>query len=301
MTIADRFSGHESFVCRYGWLPKAYQAVAADPELLRDEARATHSLGIGRNMLKSLQFWCEATGVLVSVSGQGHRPGPIGYTLLDSEHGWDPHLESLESLWLLHWRLCSGAGLAAWAEVFGEGRLVRFDRQRLIGALAQRAEGTARPLASSTLEQHASIFLQTYYQAERSGDDTSWSPLQDLSLLRASKEEDGRIVFNTDLRAPVGLTLRVFAIALVAFTTPSGQGTSSVDFHQLLKGAKSPGVIFRLDEHQLRAFIENVAQGPLRGALRFIDTSDTQSIVLEREHVAPSYLLAAQEETPVHA
>lgn len=301
MTIADRFSGHESFVCRYGWLPKAYQAVAADPELLRDEARATHSLGIGRNMLKSLQCWCEATGVLVPVSGQGHQPGPIGYTLLDPEHGWDPHLESLESLWLLHWRLCSGAGLAAWSEVFGEGRLVRFDRQRLIAALAQRAEGAARPLASSTLEQHASIFLQTYYQAERSGDDTSWSPLQDLSLLRASKEEDGRIVFSTDLRAPIGLTLRVFAIALIAFATPHGQGKASVDFHQLLKGAGSPGVIFRLDEHQLRAFIENVAQGPLRGALRFIDTSDTQSIVLEREHVVPSYLLAAQEETPAHA
>ena len=100
---------------------------------------------------------------------------------------------------------------------------------------------------------------------------------------------------------PVGLTLRVFAIALIAFAIPDGQSTSSVDFHQLLKGAHSPGVIFRLDEHQLRAFIENVAQGPLRGALRFIDTSDTQSIVLEREHVAPSYLQTAQEEAPIHA
>ena len=301
MTVADRFSGHESFVCRYGWLPKAYQAVTADPELLRDDERAMHTLGIGRNMLKSLQFWCEATGVLVPVAGKGHQPGPIGRTLLDPDHGWDPHLESLESLWLLHWRLCSGAGLAAWSEVFGEGRLMRFDRQRLIAALAQRAEGAARPLASSTLEQHASIFLQTYYQAERSGDDTSWSPLQDLSLLRATKEEDGRVVFSTDLRAPIGLTLRVFAIALIAFAAPDGQGTSSVDFQRLLKGSQSPGVIFRLDEHQLRAFVENVAQGPLRGALRFIDTSDTQSVVLQREHVDPSYLLTAHEEAPVHA
>lgn len=301
MTVADRFSGHESFVCRYGWLPKAYQAVLADPELLRDDERAMHTLGIGRNMVKSLQFWCEATGVLDPVPGQGHQPGLVGRTLLDPEHGWDPHLESLEALWLLHWRLCSGAGLAAWSEVFSEGRLVRFDRQRLIGALAQRAESAARPLAASTLEQHASIFLQTYYQAERSGDDTSWSPLQDLSLLRAAKEEDGRIVFSTDLRAPIGLSLRVFAIALIAFATPDGQGTASVDFQRLLKGARSPGVIFRLDEHQLRAFIENVAQGPLRGALRFIDTSDTQSVVLQREHVDPSYLLTAHEEAPVHA
>jgi hypothetical protein len=274
MTIADRFSGHESFVCRYGWLPKAYQAVTTDANLLRDEDRAMHRLGIGRNMLKSLQFWCEATGVLVAAASQGHIPGSIGRLLLDPEHGWDPHLESLESLWLLHWRLCTGAGLAAWSEVFGEGRLVRFDRQRLIASLSQRAAGGSRPLATSTLEQHASIFLQTYFQAERNGDDTSWSPLQDLPLLRAVKEEDGRIVFNTDLRSPIGLSLRVFAIALVAFVD-NEQGATSVDFHRLLKGAYSPGAVFRLDEHQLRMFVENVAQGPLLGALRFVDTSDT--------------------------
>lgn len=301
MTIGDRFSGHESFVCRYGWLPKAYRAVSVDPELLKDEERAMHVLGIGRNMLKSLQFWCEATGVLVSVTGHGHQPGSVGRKLLDPEHGWDQYLESLESLWLLHWRLCTCAALAAWSEVFGEGRLVRFDRQRLVAALAQRAEGSVRPLAASTLEQHAAIFLQSYYQADRNGDDTSWCPLRDLALLRATKEEDGRIVFNTDLRAPIGLSLRVFAIALVEFVAPSEQGFSSVDFHHLLKGVNSPGVVFRLDEYQLRAFVENVAQGPLRDAMRFVDTSDTQSVVLHRDRIDPYYLLEAHEEAPIHA
>lgn len=301
MTIGDRFSGHESFVCRYGWLPKAYQAVSVDPELLKDEERAMHTLGIGRNMLKSLQFWCEATGVLVPVAGHGHQPGPVGRKLLDPEYGWDQHLESLESLWLLHWRLCTRAALAAWSEVFGEGRLGRFDRQRLVAALAQHAEGSARPLAASTLEQHAAIFIQSYYQAERNGDDTSWCPLQDLALLRATKEEDGRIVFNTDIRAPIGLSPRVFAIALVEFVASSDQGASSVDFHRLLKGMNSPGVVFRLDEYQLRAFVESVAKGPLCDAMRFVDTSDTQSVVLHRDRIDPNYLLEAHEEAPIHA
>ncbi|MBU9169583.1 DUF4007 family protein [Burkholderia gladioli] len=301
MTISDRFSGHESFVCRYGWLPKAYQAVSTDPDLLRDEERAMHTLGIGRNMVRSIQFWCEATGVLVPTSGHGHRLGAIGRKLLDPSDGWDPHLESLESLWLLHWRLCTSAALAAWSIVFGDGRLMRFDRLRLIAALAERAEGAARPLAASTLEQHASIFLQTYYQPERNGDDTSWCPLQDLSLLRATKEEDGRIVFNTDFRAPVGLSLRVFAIALVEYMASGDGGSSSVDFQSLLKGASSPGVVFRLDEHQLRTFVENLAQGALHGALRFVDTSDTQSVVLDRNRVDQLYLLMADQEASAHA
>ena len=301
MTITDRFSGHESFVCRYGWLPKAYQAVSADPHLFRDEERAMHQLGIGRNMVKSLQFWCEAMGVLSFVAGQGHIPGPIGRKLLDPDHGWDPHLESFESLWLLHWRLCTNAALAAWSVVFGEARLVRFDRQRLIGALAERAAGAARPLAPSTLEQHASIFLQSYYQAERSSDDTSWCPLQDLLLVRASKEEDGRIVFNTDLRAPVGLSLRVFAIALVEYVKTNNNGSFSVEFLHLLKGKNSPGVIFRLDEYQLRTFVENLADGVLNGALRFIDTSDTQSVVVDTSRVDQHYVLNADKEAIAHA
>jgi hypothetical protein len=120
-------------------------------------------------------------------------------------------------------------------------------------------------------------------------------------LLRAAKEEDGRIVFNTGLRTPIGLSLRVFAIALVELVASCEQGSSSVDFQRLLKGSGSPGVVFRLDEHQLRALVENMAQGPLRDAVRFVDTSDTQSVVLLRDRIDPYYLLEAQEEAPIHA
>jgi hypothetical protein len=42
----DRFSGHESFLCRYGWLPKAYSAVKTDSTLLRNEESAMNVLGI---------------------------------------------------------------------------------------------------------------------------------------------------------------------------------------------------------------------------------------------------------------
>ena len=54
------FSGHESFACRYGWLPKLYEAVTDDPSLFSSDDRAILRLGIGRNMVKSLRFWGEA-------------------------------------------------------------------------------------------------------------------------------------------------------------------------------------------------------------------------------------------------
>ena len=51
------FSGHESFPCRYGWLPKLYEAISADPTLFSDDENAIVTLGIGRNMVKSIRFW----------------------------------------------------------------------------------------------------------------------------------------------------------------------------------------------------------------------------------------------------
>jgi len=296
----ERYSGHESFVCRYGWLPKAFKAVKANPEIMRSEELAMTTLGIGRNMVKSLQFWAEAANVIATGEASRHELGVIGSRLFDQEGGWDPHLESLDALWLIHWQLSTHANLAAWNEVFGEGKLVRFDRQQLINALVQRGAGSARPLAASTLEQHASIFVQTYFQAERGSDDTSWCPLQDLGLIKATKTGDGRTVYSTDVGAPIGLSVRVFGMALVDFVMR--QGTSnSADFNQVLRGDYSPGVVFRLDEYQLRQFVERAISSHLSGAVRFVDTADTQSIVLTPKELDPQYMLRKHEEALQHA
>ncbi|MBI3346979.1 MAG: DUF4007 family protein [Burkholderiales bacterium] len=291
--VAERYSGHESFVCRYGWLPKVYRAISSDPGLLRDEERAIQVLGIGRNMVKSLSFWSEAAGVLRVADEGGHEPGEVGRLLFGGDAPWDTYLESLESLWLIHWYLCVKGGAAAWREVFADGKLIRFEKRQLVEALARRSEGAARPLAQTTLEQHASIFIQSYYQEERGIDDTSWSPLQDLRLLRVSKSDDGRAVFDTSARAPVGLSCRVFGIAVVEFVTsmPSGK---SADLQLLLHGVGSPGAVFRLDESQLRLFVDLLCE-TWPDAIRFVDTADTQSIVVDASKLNAQYMLQTKE------
>lgn len=289
----NRFSGHESFICRYGWLPKVYRAVKNDASLLRNDERATQALGIGRNMVKSIQFWGEASGVLRSANERGHEPGPVGKLLFGGRSPWDSHLESLESLWLIHWYLVSKGGLAAWSEVFGEGNLIRFEKKQLVAALAQRGEGAARPLAMSTLEQHASIFIQSYYQDERGTDDTLWCPLQDLGLMKAIKSEHGGAVYNTEAKAPVGLTCRIFGIALTDFIASSENG-QSVEFQRLLKSPGSPGLVFRLDEAQLRIFVDKLVElNPT--AIRFVDTADTQTVIIDLEKIDQQYRLQLEE------
>ena len=294
-TPNERFSGHESFVCRYGWLPKVHRAAQYQPTILKDEESAMQTLGIGRNMVKSLQFWAESSGIIESNGEGGHASGLLGSMLL-AEGGTDPHLESLESLWLIHWRLSTRANIAAWNLVFGEAKLIRFERSRLISALADRGANLSRALAPSTLEQHASILINSYLPSARSGDDTSWCPLQDLGVLKASKTEDGRTIYSTDVGSPIGLTPRAFASALIDYMTSRSKGGWTVDLHSVLKGEFSPGLVFRLDEYQLREFIQACVDGVLKDALRFVDTADTQSLVLQPEELSPEYRTWAQVE-----
>jgi hypothetical protein len=287
-TPNERFSGHESFVCRYGWLPKIHRAVQHQPTILKDEEAAMQALGIGRNMVKSLQFWAESSGIIEANGEGGHESGPLGRLLL-AAGGIDPYLESLESLWLIHWRLTTRANVAAWNLIFGEARLVRFERNRLIAALAERGATLARALAPSTLEQHASILINSYLPSARSGDDTSWCPLQDLGVLKASKTEDGRTIYNTDVGSPIGLTPRAFAIALIDYMARGSKGDLTVDLQSVLKGESSPGLVFRLDEYQVRDFIQACVDTVLKDALRFVDTADTQSLVLQPEELSLEY------------
>lgn len=51
-----RFSGHETFACRYSWLPKAFAELSSSPLLFTNEENAMVRLGVGKNMVKSIRF-----------------------------------------------------------------------------------------------------------------------------------------------------------------------------------------------------------------------------------------------------
>src|SRR4029450_3659562 len=90
--INYRFSGHETFPCRYTWLPKAVQSLAQDPSLFRNEDQAMVRLGVGKNMVRAMRFWTDVAGVSVDGIDGGSVVSSFGSDLL-SESGYDPFLE----------------------------------------------------------------------------------------------------------------------------------------------------------------------------------------------------------------
>src|SRR5260370_33784472 len=87
------FSGHETFPFRYPWLKKGFDAALEDGNVfLRDDAVTT--LGVGKNMVRSIRHWCLAAGVLVeNLGGGGALPTADLGSLLLGDDGLGPYLE----------------------------------------------------------------------------------------------------------------------------------------------------------------------------------------------------------------
>ena len=101
-----RFSGHETFPCRYAWLPKAFSEILASPKALADDQEAMIALGVGKNMVRAIRFWLQATGMATAAGGGALAPTPFGRKLLGPK-GADPYLEDIRTIWLLHWQIAS--------------------------------------------------------------------------------------------------------------------------------------------------------------------------------------------------
>jgi Protein of unknown function (DUF4007) len=134
-----RFSGHETFACRYAWLPKAYRAIKADAAVFVDEQAAMVDLGIGKNMVRSLRFWVEATG-LAEPANRELRLTDFAHAIFGSK-GFDPYLEDIRTLWLLHWKLSSRrkGGLFAWRFLLNHWPYPELTRSEALSAFARES------------------------------------------------------------------------------------------------------------------------------------------------------------------
>lgn len=277
-----RYSGHESFVLRVGWLRKYYDAATLRPEVLESDEAAITGLGIGRNMVKSLEFWAGATDI-VQRSGKALAPGALGTLLFHPENGIDLFMESADAVALVHWGLVANANLAAWELVFGHKSLNRFTKRQLIERLTARATSLKRALSPLTIEQHVSILLASYtppLSSEEQSADGAPCPLHDLELIRliqtASKDE----LFEVRSQDRLQLQPQTFGRILAQYWAAAHPGAESIPFDSVLNGHKSPGTAFRLTAYALENAVARLEE-KTNGAFRLLDTADTRRIGIQ--------------------
>src|SRR5712691_5041349 len=97
------FAKHESFYIRDGWLYKGLRATIDDP-MIFVSSDAPERLGLGKNMVRALRYWMQATGLTEEFwenRARAQHLTSLGQVILDN----DPYLELEGSLWLIHHQL----------------------------------------------------------------------------------------------------------------------------------------------------------------------------------------------------
>lgn len=260
--VRPRFSGHETFACRFAWLPKAVRLIARDPKALSDDERAILELGLGKNMVRALRFWLEAFDV-ASADGGTWSLRPFGEALF-GKNGLDLYIERVETQWLLHWRLSSAyeKPLFAWRHIFYRRMRPDFTRSELLAEMRIESERLGSEHSDVTLLQHADIFIHSYLGSinSTSPEDALDGPLVDLGILRrfGRRRSADRIepVF-TLARIPIGeIGAAVVDYAIASYWKERRAAESVVTFRDLAHGEGSPGATLRMEADDLRDHLE---------------------------------------------
>lgn len=292
---AFRFSGHESFACRYAWLPKAYRALRMDPALFSDEEGAMLELGIGKNMVRSLRFWVEAMGLV-------HEPAlrSPGLVLTDFAHaifaedGFDPYLEDVRTQWLIHWKLSSAMErpLFAWSHLINDWPLPEFTRSEALAAFQRESRKMEGGHSEVTLGQHLDVFLHTYLPSRNKTvgvEDSLDGPLVDLNFLLPAGQRKGDLgrwepVYVFRREAKPEITAALFDYCLMEFWNSKKEKTLTLRAATL--GAGSPGQVFKLPEDDVRARLEEKGDRDYQTSYHY-QPSAVQGLLSERKQAAP--------------
>ena len=290
-----RISGHETFPCRYAWLPKAVRGLQEDPKLFGDEEGAMVKLGVGKNMVRSIRFWSQVMGMAEAETKRSSLSVTDFGRILLAEKGVDPFLEDIRTLWLLHWNLATNIEnpLLAWDFLLNRWHEPEVVRSAALKALQKEAEKQENQLSMVTLQQHFNTFLHTYYPTRgRKGEvqeDNLDCPLVELELIlkigereldRCSGTHEAIYVFNREEKPDISPELFVYCLS--DFWEKRHGVESTLTLREIAHGHGSPGQTFKLPEEDVRTRVEALAQ-QTDGFLKYMESANLQQVQKTRD------------------
>lgn len=289
--MAFRFSGHESFACRYAWLPKALGAIQSNPDVFADEEKAMVRLGVGKNMVRSIRFWVEATGMAQPAAGGGLKPTALGRWIF-RPRGHDPYLEDIQTLWLIHWNLSTHINdpLFAWDFLVNRWQDPELTESAVLKAFAREAAAQDRKktLSPVTLQQHFQVFLHTYIptrgrKAEIAEDNLD-CPLTELDLLVkiGEREIDAGRFAREDVYAfrredKPDISPALFSYCLYDYWEKVSPNEKTLSVRAIATGAGAPGQVFKIPEDDIYKRLTDLRE-TTNGALRYQESTALQQV-----------------------
>jgi len=284
-----RFSGHQSFPFRNTWLTKGVVNCAENPAIFREDD-ALVILGVGKNMVDSIKYWCLATRVLEidperrNNRGYYLRPTTLGDKIFLDGGGWDRYLEDEGTLWLLHYLLATNP---AWATTvyfaFNEMPGLEFTRSGLKQAITSIAEKIPQlRWSENTIRRDLNVFIRMYVGSHNatgvSIEDSLDCPLAELGLIY---EEPTQRIYAFSRGFKDSLPDAVVLYAIWNYTQHKDE-QRTFTFDELAYQPLGPGRVFKLDEPALAERLERLSD-LTGGALQLTETAGYRQVLITQD------------------
>lgn len=303
-----KFTGHDTFPLRYGWLFKSVNHMnnngkfqTSNEEYTR---RAIVELGVGKNMVNAIRYWAEASAVITPTNIKGsieHNVSDVGKFIFgdqDSVEGADPYLENLGSIWLIHFLLNFNSDyLSAYRYFFNFSNIQSFEKKKLLDDFMDDAIHLIGNDANNinTLKKDLDCFLNTYAKKKKAftnkkgskiDEDHFSSPLTELNLIN----ETSNAFYISELSERPSLPNEIFAYALLEFIKVENEdsGIDTVDFDSLLTKPFSPGRIFRLSEGGLGHKLDDL-QKITSSSIKWVDSLGLRQVRVDSKLLSDTF------------
>ena len=285
-----KFSGHQTFPFRFGWLEKGVREVAERPTAFF-EPDALVRLGVGKNMVDSIKHWCQVAQLVELDStvprntGRFLQPTDLATKLLLDKHPWDPFLEDDATLWLIHWLIVSNQSVGTtWRLLFSRFYRPDFTKREVLNFLVAFTEKRGINVKESVIARDVDCFLHTYVTGmtgkKLAALEESFScPLLELGVIQMTL--DGEL-FRFAIGPKPSLPVSVFGYALDEYFHRTRGARQTMSVQDCLYGADSPGQAFKLDENSIIGYVESL-EGMTGSAIGLDETAGLRQIYFRRE------------------
>jgi hypothetical protein len=253
------FSGHESFICKHFWLKKGYDFIVANGDFKYETA--VMDLGVGKNMVNSIDHWMKSYGLL----DKSNNITDLAKKIFNSRGGYDSYIESLATVWILHYSLIKSNRSSVYNIFFNDFRKGRtdFTKEQFLSFLKRQIEDESKSANDNTINNDISVFIRSYLKPSYKDtkieiEEDFLSLMIDLDLMRSYKSEnaEGKIVewYQVENKLQIDLPPEIVFFAIL----DNEKYGKSISFQELLNGYNSPGVIFALNEEGLYNKLEYI-------------------------------------------
>ena len=278
-------SRHETFTPRYGWLKKGFDAIVNDSKAFNAKD-AIERLGVGKNMVRSIRSWCLAFHLIEtyeSINNKGRkgelRPTKLGIKLL-SDDGWDPYLEDISSLWLLHWNLfIPPFEASSWPLAFNYCSLQSFDHMQLTRVLISSAKQYDKlsGLSEDSFDKDASCLIRMYSDGNIDHGTGIDCPYAQIGLIRSIDEQN---TFRFVIGEKYTLPSLIFAASCFSYSNYTQPNQRTLSFHKILYELNSPGIAFKVTETEA-GYLLNDAAKKIEG-VEFVESMGNRQLQFDK-------------------